>query len=59
MDTGKLIDTLTNAAQLLDDIEIREPKAMTQWGRDVRGQISQRLAELYEDKKVLAGIYPT
>lgn len=45
----KLIDTLTKAAQLIDDLEIRTGK-VGEYGREVRKEISECLAELYSHR---------
>ncbi len=44
---GLLLETLSSVAQLLDDIKIRFPGAVTDWGDEVREQVSERLGELY------------
>lgn len=48
VDIGALIQTLTNAAQLIDGFKQGEaPKDWSAWDRETREAITERLRELY------------
>jgi hypothetical protein len=54
MDMNKLIRTLTNAAQVFDDAELRlGDNTFTEWGKSVRKEIGECLSELYNEEAIV------